>query len=140
MKLCAFHRRYHHGIITQLNGSSRSMTTIQRKTNTVRMQPIASPRFDSTALFSSMVTVDDLSGEFKHDRYPSVANGSWYHPNWNTSLMTNRAPLKLSDMIEQIPFCIQQRKRWNISPGCTKQDPVLQLMRYVFVHLFILLP
>ena len=152
MKWHTFHRRFHqYGIVRLVNDSQRIAFPLFGTKVDLRSHSPA-----KTQYFSSMATADDVpSGEYRRDwmmmknRPPSLSLYSedvravhWNQQNHvqiqNESRMNIRAPpLTLSDMIEQIPFCIQQRKRLNVSPGCANEDPVLQLMRYVSLLIII---
>ncbi len=81
-------------------------------------------RFDTQ--FSSMVTMDSHWEEFE------TVTMTKTKPNVSDSITTTRSsPLTISEMVEQIPNRIHERKRGGIPAGCARRDPVLQWMRYV---------
>ena len=80
-------------------------------------------RFD--APFSSMVTMDSHWEEFETLTMTKTKQ------NVSDSIAATWSSLTLSELVEQIPNSILQRKRGGIPAGCSRRDPVLQLMRYV---------
>jgi hypothetical protein len=154
IRLRPYHRRYQNGVVALLTGKTSVPAKIGMKPHIHCVSKLMNVHF------SSMVTADVTSREFLRDwKAPSpilttptnrftkdflvTADSTNDQIIMNDPLMmkmmTNRTPLHLSDMIEQIPLCIQLRKRLNVSPGCTKRDPVLQLMRYVIRRCAVLL-
>lgn len=80
-------------------------------------------RFD--APFSSMVTMDSHWEEFE------TLTMTKPKQNVSDSIAATWSSLTLSELVEQIPNSILLRKRGGIPAGCSRHDPVLQLMRYV---------
>jgi hypothetical protein len=123
MKLWTFRRQFQTHVVSLINIPSQKQTSIDPRNANFVIASVSTKvfKFHRKAASSLIMT----ENQYTDVSVPSAQVSS------DIVMKKSLELLQLSDMIVQIPFLIQLRKRLNIDPGDTNQDPVLQLLRCV---------